>query len=76
MNQIQYSVAARTAKVQAVADAIDAGTGQALLTLYTGSAPVAGQPITTQIAVVALPIPTPCAKQVAGGSLTLQPSIS
>ena len=71
MNQIQYSIAARTAKVQALANVIDTGDGQALLTLFTGSAPAAGEPITTQLAVVALPIPAPCAQQVAGGSLTL-----
>ena len=73
MNQIQYSIAARTAKAQALANVIDTGDGQALLTLFTGAVPAAGQPITTQVAVVALPIPAPFAQQVAGGSLTLHP---
>ena len=42
MNQIQYSIAAKTAKAQALADVIDTGGGQALLTLFTGAAPAAG----------------------------------
>jgi len=70
---IQYANDVKTARAQAVADAIDNGTGQALLTLYTGPAPVAGDPIDTQTAIMALPIPNPCSQQVAGGILTLQP---
>lgn len=71
MNQIQYSIATKTAKAQAIANVIDTGAGQALLTLFTGAAPAAGQPITSQVAVISLPIPSPCAQQVAAGALTL-----
>jgi hypothetical protein len=73
MNQIQYSTAVRTAKAHATAEVIDTGNGQAQLTLYTGTAPVALQPTTDQVAVVALPIPAPCALAVEGGALTLKP---
>ncbi len=73
MNQIQYSMAVRAAKAQAISDVIDSGNGQALLTLYTGQAPAALQPTTDQVAVVALPIPAPCALAVEGGALTLKP---
>ncbi len=73
MNQIQYSTAVRTAKAHAAGEVIDTGTGQALLTLYTGPAPAALQPTTDQVAVVALPIPAPCALAVEGGALTLKP---
>lgn len=73
MTQIQYSSAVRTAKALAIATVIDTGTGQAQLTLYTGPAPVVGQAVTAQIAIVALPIPSPCALQVTGGALSLKP---
>jgi len=73
MNQIQYSTAVRTAKAHATSVLIDTGSGQALLTLYTGPEPVALQPITNQVAVVSLPIPAPCALAVDGGALTLKP---
>jgi hypothetical protein len=73
MNQIQYSTAVRTAKTHATSVLIDTGSGQALLTLYTGPAPAALQPTTDQVAVVSLPIPAPCALSIEGGALTLKP---
>jgi hypothetical protein len=72
---INYSTATRTARAQAIADAIDGGTGpNATLSIYTGARPVTpGGAITDQVLIVALPFAVPCAQSVSGGILTFSP---
>jgi hypothetical protein len=72
---IQYSTLVRTNRAQAIADAIDAGTGpNATLTIYTGTRPVTpGGAITDQVAIVVLPFTVPCAQSVSGGIITFAP---
>ena len=72
---IHYSNAVRTARVAAIAAAIDAGTGpNASLTIYTGPRPDSvAAAISTQAAIVVLPFPVPSAASMTGGILTLAP---
>lgn len=72
---INYSTAVRTARAQAVADRIDAGTGPAAhLSIYTGERPITpGAALTDQALLVALPFAYPCAAPATGGILTFAP---
>jgi len=66
-----YSVAVKNARAQAVASAIDAGTGSGSLAIYTGSSPADVGAITDQVLLVTLTLPEPCAASIASGILTL-----
>jgi len=69
-----FSDALRTSRAQLLAAAIDAGSaGAATLKIYTGPRPAPGAAITTQVLLVALQFPHPCAQSVTGGVLTLKP---
>ena len=69
-----FSVALRTSRAQLLASAIDEGSaGAATLKIYTGPRPAPGAAITTQVLLVALQFPHPCAQSVTGGVLTLKP---
>jgi len=66
-----YSVAAKNARAQALASAIDAGASSGSLAIYTGSAPANVGAITDQALLVTLILPEPCSVGVASGILTL-----
>lgn len=69
-----YSDALRTARAQLLATAIDEGSaGAATLKIYTGPRPAPGATITSQVLLVTLQFPHPCAQSVTGGVLTLKP---
>lgn len=63
------AVSLRNARLQAVADAIDAGTEPGTLTLYTGPRPGNGAAVDGQIALVEIPCPRPFAASVENGVL-------
>lgn len=71
---IQYSTAVRNARIAAIGDAIDAGTGPAAsLVIYTDPRPASVETtVTTQVAIVTLEFPVPAAS-VGDGILTLAP---
>ena len=69
-----FSDALRTSRAQLLAAAIDEGSaGAATLKIYTGPRPSPGAAITSQVLLVALQFPHPCAQSVTGGVLTLKP---
>ncbi|WP_181454286.1 hypothetical protein [Halomonas sp. SL1] len=60
----------RNARLQAVADAIDAAREPGTLTLYTGPRPGNGAAITIEVALVTIPCPRPFAASIENGVLT------
>lgn len=60
----------RNARLQAIADAIDAGTAGGLLHFYTGPQPAAGAAITTETLLGTVGFGDPCAASITGGILT------
>ncbi len=58
----------KSARLTALRDAIDSGSGTARLTIYTGPRPEPGGPATTALVIVDLPIPS---GEVSGDTLTL-----
>lgn len=70
---LSLAIPVRNTRLQAIADAIDAGIDPGTLTLYTGTRPGNGAPIDTQIALVAIPCPHPFAADVENGVLTGAP---
>jgi len=69
---ISLSSAAKEARLTALADYVDTGTGTAVLRLYTAPKPTPGDAITTQTLVVEIDLPTPFASDVTGGTLTIE----
>lgn len=70
---LSFANTLRTARVQLLADAIDAGSaGAATLKLYGGTRPGSGGNITDQPKLITLPLANPCAQSVNGGVLTLK----
>ncbi|MDI3326784.1 hypothetical protein QKW35_20600 [Pontibacterium granulatum] len=68
---MNLAVAAKNARLQALADLIDTG-GAGTLTLYTGTKPAqADDAITTQTALVDIPCPLPIADSISNGTLHL-----
>ena len=65
---LALELSVKTARLAALRDAIDSGTGTAQLILYGGTRPAAGGPGTTALGTAGLP--TPCGS-VAGNVLTL-----
>ena len=65
---LAYSTTVRNARLQAVADAIDGGSGAGLLRIYDGTRPSSGGAATTLLA--ELTFSDPCAASVTGGVLT------
>lgn len=63
------SIPLRNARLQAVADAIDAATEPGTLTLYSGSRPSNGAAVDGQTALVEIPCPRPFAESVENGVL-------
>ena len=71
---LTFAESLRTSRVQLLATAIDEGSaGAATLKIYTGPRPASGAAITSQVLLVALQFPHPCAQSVTGGVLTLKP---
>lgn len=70
---IAYANAVRDARLQAIAGAMDAGTGpNATLTIYTAPRPASVEEETSsQTAIVELSFPVPSTVSVSGGILTL-----
>jgi hypothetical protein len=65
---VGYATAIRNARLQAIADAINAGAGAGKLRIYDGSRPATGGTATTLLA--ELTFSDPCEASVAGGVLT------
>lgn len=74
MATITLASAIKTARLQAVLNAIDAGSGAAELRLYTAPQPSGGVAITTQTLLIALPLADP-AGSISGAALTLTPML-
>jgi hypothetical protein len=72
MAGIRLSPILKTARLQAVIAALDAGPGPAQLRLYTGPAPDGGAAVTTQTLLATLVLQKP-AGNIAGDVLTLAP---
>lgn len=68
---MRYSVDVKNARAQATANKIDAGTGTGSLTIYSGELPVTLGNVTTQTAIVTLPLQKPCAAIIENGVTTL-----
>lgn len=66
---ISLAIPVRNARLQAIADAIDADTEPGTLTIYTGPRPSSGAPITTQAVLVEMPCPQPFADSIENGVL-------
>lgn len=70
---LTFATTLRTARAQLLADAIDAGSaGPATLSLYGGTRPGSGNPVTDHPLLITMPLAYPCAQTVAGGVLTLK----
>lgn len=65
---IAYNETIRNARLQEVADAINAGTGAGLLRIYNGTRPSTGGTVTTLLA--ELTLSDPCQASITGGVLT------
>lgn len=65
-----YDVGIRNAQLQAVADAINAGSGAGLLRIYTATRPATGAAITTQTLLAELTFSDPIETSITGGVLT------
>lgn len=74
MATITLASAIKTARLQAVLNAIDAGSGAAELRLYTAPQPSGGAALTTQTLLIALPLADP-AGSISGAVLTLTPML-
>lgn len=70
MATINLATAIRNARLQAIATAIDAGTGPGLLHFYDAPKPSAGAAITTQTLLGSVTFADPCAASIADGILT------
>ena len=57
---VGYSTAVRSARMTAVLNAIDAGSGPGTITVYDGTRPATGASITTQTALVVGTLSDPC----------------
>lgn len=68
---MRYSVDVKNARAQATANKIDVGAGAGSLTIYSGELPVTLGNITTQTAILTLPLQKPCAAIIENGVTTL-----
>lgn len=78
---LSFNDTIRNARMQAVADAIDAGTGHATIEVYTGTRPeVKGDAITDQTLLATVEFADPCTTTpIANGALTFdafQPAVA
>jgi len=67
---IALADALKNARLQALADAIDAGSGPGVLNIYDGTRPAAGAAVTTQTQLASLAFAAPCAADISAGVLT------
>lgn len=65
-----FSTSLRNAQLQAIIDAIDAGSGVGKLKIYDGSRPAAGGGITSQVLLATPVFSDPCASAPSSGALT------
>ena len=68
---MRYSADVKNARAQATANKIDAGAGAGSLTIYSGDLPATLGDITTQTALLTLPLQKPCAALIENGVTTL-----
>lgn len=66
-----YSTAIRTARLAAIADAIDGGAGPGLVRIYDGTRPATGAAITTQVLLAELTMSDPSDASNNGVTLTM-----
>ncbi|WFM72969.1 hypothetical protein [Halomonas sp. CKK8] len=67
---IDLALSIKNARLQAIADAVDAGGEGATFTFYTGSRPANVQEAATGDELVVLPVPVPFAEAIQNGVLT------
>lgn len=68
---MSFSESVRNARVQVIADEINAGTGPATLEIYSGTRPAAGEAVTDQTLLATVEFANPCTSTaIAGGVLT------
>lgn len=68
---MRYSVDVKNARAQATANKIDTGAAAGSLTIYSGDLPMTLGDITTQTALLTLPLQKPCAAIIENGVTTL-----
>nr|WP_321238699.1 hypothetical protein [uncultured Tolumonas sp.] len=68
---MRYSVDVKNARAQATANKIDAGASVGSLTIYSGVLPGTLGNVTTQTAILTLPLQKPCAAHIENGVTTL-----
>ncbi len=68
---LTYTTAVKNSRAQALANQIDASSAAGSLTIFTGAAPVGVGTVTTQTALVVMPLQKPCSASIANGILTL-----
>ena len=67
---IALATALKNARLQALADAINAGSGPGVLNIYDGTRPAAGATITSQTLLASLEFADPCESDISAGVLT------
>lgn len=73
---VALATSVRNARLDAIRDALDAGSGAAKLRIYTASRPATGAAITSQTLLAELELANPSAPNASGGVLTLTTSFS
>jgi len=68
---LTYTSDVKNARAQALVNQIDAGSSQASIILYTGSAPIDVGVITTELPLVTLTLPKPCYASIVNGVISL-----
>lgn len=68
---IDLSPAAKEARLTALANYVETGSGIALLRMYTGPKPTPGAAITTQTLIVEFDLPNPFANDITDDTLTI-----
>jgi len=67
---IALATTLKNTRLQALADAINAGSGPGVLNIYDGTRPAAGAAITTQTKLASLAFADPCESDISTGVLT------
>jgi len=68
---LTYTTAVKNARANALVNQIDVATNPATIILYSGTAPIGVGAITTQVALVTLPLQKPCYASITNGVITL-----
>jgi hypothetical protein len=73
-----FVTAVRNARLQVLADAVDAGAGAGKLRIFDGTRPATGEAVTDQTLLIQFTLTKPCASSIADGVLTwdLDPDIT